>query len=281
MQVIKEGNFFVIPDDEIVKVKRMNHIVEVKHIQRPTKAGTVRKISKNEYVDIKTGEIKECKNSDVKDDLRSLKRTMKNMRELINNNFTGAKNEKFITLTYAKNMTDTEQLYTDFKVFVKSLRRKYGSIDYVSAVEPQARGAWHCHVLMKFNDYEEIFIDNNSVIAKLWGHGYTFTEGLEQVDNVGAYLSAYLSNLPVDSEDVDKHDKKYVKGARLSMYPSGMNIYRCSRGIKKPTVQTMTYSELKKLVSNKNADFQSRVLIVDDGRTVNCILSEQYNLKRN
>jgi hypothetical protein len=258
----------------------MNHIVEVKHIQNATKAGKVRKISKNEYVDIETGEVKECEISEFKNDIRSLKRTMKNMRELINMNFIGSKNEKFVTLTYAENMTDTERLYTDFEKFVKKLRYKYGNVDYVSAVEPQGRGAWHCHVLLKFNDYDEIFIDNNKVIAKLWGHGYTFTEGLEQVDNVGAYLSAYLSNLPEETGNLDKHNKKYIKGARLSMYPSGMNIYRASKGIKKPTVQTMTYSELKKIVNNKNADYQSRVLIVDEGRTVNCILSEQYNLNR-
>ncbi|MGW7157742.1 rolling circle replication-associated protein, partial [Streptomyces sp. NPDC054887] len=62
-------------------------------------------------------------------------------------------------MTYKKNMTDTKKLYSDFQNFIDRLRYKYkkeSSIDYLSVVEPQGRGAWHCHVLMRFNDLDKI-----------------------------------------------------------------------------------------------------------------------------
>ena len=63
---------------------------------------------------------------------------------MINNNFTGKPNELFVTLTYAKNMTDTKRLYTDMNKFIKRLKYKYkesSDIDYLAVVEPQGRGA--------------------------------------------------------------------------------------------------------------------------------------------
>ena len=63
----------------------------------------------------------------------------------------------------------------------------------------------------------------------------------DDVDNVGAYLSAYLTNAIVDADDededtveVDGVKKAVIKGGRLHMYPTGMKIYRCSKGLKKP-----------------------------------------------
>ncbi|PEZ26663.1 hypothetical protein CN361_31525, partial [Bacillus cereus] len=43
------------------------------------------------------------------------------------------------------------------------LKRKYkneSTIDYISVVEPQGRGAWHCRVLLRFNDKDSIFLPN-------------------------------------------------------------------------------------------------------------------------
>src|SRR5690606_32528235 len=104
----------------------------------------------------------------------SLRQTFKKLRYLINNNFEGLSNELHITLTYKENMTDPKRLYVDFDRFFKRLRYKYkndSSIDYVSVIEPQGRGAWHCHVLMRFNDLDKVFIKSDDLSA-LWGQGF-------------------------------------------------------------------------------------------------------------
>ena len=83
------------------------------------------------------------------------------------------------------------------------------------------------------------------------------------MDNVGAYLTAYLGDMDVNdafknnsdeiqrcldgsatikSVEIDGDKKYYIKGARLSLYPANFNMYRCSRGIKRP-VEYMDYLE--------------------------------------
>lgn len=84
-----------------------------------------RKISKNSYLNVETGEIKEkniCdfvkyKNSNIK----SIRQCVKYIRRVINCNFFGELDERFITLTYADNMQDFNILYKDFDKFIKKL----------------------------------------------------------------------------------------------------------------------------------------------------------------
>jgi len=81
----------------------------------------------------------------------------------------------------------------------------------------------------------------NKIIEECWKKGFTKTKRLKNSDKVGNYVIAYLTNLEID----DNHNsKKYVKGARLYLYPKGVRIYRCSRGIKKPIEITATKGEV-------------------------------------
>lgn len=42
------------------------------------------------------------------------------------------------------------------------------------------------------------YIDN-SVIAEKWRHGFTKTKAVHGVDNIGAYFSAYLADMPLET----------------------------------------------------------------------------------
>lgn len=159
------------------------------------------------------------------------------MRGIINTNFAGAngeQNESLITLTYRENMTDPQRLQWDLEKFIKKLKRKVGQIKYVTAVEPQGRGAWHAHILCK--QLESGALVDKKLINQLWEHGIIVdVETLEEVDNVGAYLTAYLSNTPEDAQANGAEVGKAVKkGNRLHMYPRGMHVYRASRNCEKP-----------------------------------------------
>lgn len=283
-----------------VTVTKMNHLVEVQHMEYMNRQANIRKLDKDTYVNLKTGELGEFKKSEVRSDsFNSLRQTFKNLRYLINNNYTGVGNELHITLTYKENMTDTKRLYSDFNKFMKRFRYKYGkihgSIDYMTVVEPQERGAWHHHLLVRFNDKagNKIFIPNDEV-AEIWGHGFTKIHSLSGVDNIGAYLSAYLADVEVTPEnihgavagkkeikvvEIDGQEKKFIKGGRLHLYPSGMNLYRKSRGIKMPERQEMKYEDIKKVVGSAEPNYTKQIVVEKDDFT-NTITYEQYNMKR-
>lgn len=292
---MKEG--VIIPDGDLVTVTKMNHIVEVQHMQKMNRKAHIKKLDKDRYIDLGSGEIKEFNHIENRSEsFNSLRQTFKKLRYLINNNFTGAGNELHVILTYAENMTDIKRLYKDFEKFMKRLRYKYkdiSSIDYISVVEPQGRGAWHCHLLLRFNDIDKVYIEN-SMLAELWGHGFVTIRSLKDVDNIGAYLSAYLTDVELTEEniislvdtdyvivvkEVNGQEKNIVKGGRLHLYPSGMNLFRKSKGIVYPERQRMKYKEIKKIVGSAEPTYQKSITVENDDFT-NTINYEQYNLKR-
>ena len=264
-----------------VKLIKMGNIFEIIHCSNPNKNINIKMYDKDNYIDLKTGEFKECNHiTNRKENLNSLRRTFKTMRGYINANFFGEANELHIILTYAENMQDPKQLYTDMDKFIKKLKYHFGSsIEYITAVEPQERGAWHCHCLVKFKSADNIFI-KNEIISKLWGNGFTKVKSLKDVDNIGAYLSAYLTNV-VEEGDETTQSNKIKKGQRLHYYPPKMNIFRKSKGIVKPQEFILSYDEAKKIIGSAKADYQSETVISNDNKEiVNVITHQYYNIKR-
>lgn len=264
-----------------VKLLKMGNVYEIIHSSNPNNSINIKMYDKDNYIDLKTGEFKECNHiNNRQENLNSLRRTFKNMRGYINSNFYGEPNELHIILTYAENMQDTKRLYADMDKFNKKLKYHFGSnIEYITAVEPQERGAWHCHMLVKFKSADNIFI-KNEIIEKLWGNGFTKVKSLKGVDNIGAYLSAYLTNI-VDEGDETVQSNKTKKGERLHLYPPKMNIFRKSKGIVKPEELTLSYAEAKKIIGSTKADYQTETKIINDNEEiVNVITHQYYNIKR-
>lgn len=288
---------FEISSSSYVTVTQTGSIIEVQYMEKMNRMATIRKINADEYVDLSTGEIKEFNHIDDRSQsYKSLRATFKKLRYLINNNFSGRKNELFVTLTYAENMQDTKRLYEDMKNFIKRLKYKFKnstSVDYLCVVEPQQRGAWHAHLLLKFNDLSSVFIPNDE-LASLWGHGFVTVKSIKGVDNIGAYLTAYLADLELTPEtlavacqsgcsvvekEVGGQKKAFVKGGRLHLYPSGMNLFRKSKGIVYPEREKMTYKNAKKIVGSAQPHYTKKYEIQTDDFS-NTLIFEQYNLKR-
>lgn len=217
-----------ISSSAYVTVTQAGSVVEIQYMEKMNHAATIKKINANEYVDLSTGEIKEFQHIENRSQsYKSLRATFKKLRYLINNNFCGRKNELFITLTYEENMTDTKRLYEDMKNFMKRLKYQFKNsttVDYLSVVEPQQRGAWHVHLLLKFNDLSSVFIPS-SELATLWGHGFVKIKRVDGVDNIGAYLTAYLADLELTPETMavafqTGHDvvEKDVGGQKKGIY---------------------------------------------------------------
>lgn len=291
---------FKIQDFHNVTLTKMNHISEIQYMQRTNNQATIKKLNKDEYVLLASGEILEFKeHADNRTaHINSLYRTMKKLRYLINANFTGADNEKFITFTFAEQTNDPEKVYEEFKNFIKRFRYHFkdiSKIEYLSVIEPHATGNFHLHVLFKFPDTEKIGFIDNKVISDIWGQGFTTTKDIKQVDNIGAYLSAYLTDIPLDEipakETLIKPEileggykevegKAIVKGARLHYYPAGIRIYRSSRGIRPPERVKTTYKKAKEHVKAGSLTYSKSIQIELPEDKTNLLSYEYYNTKR-
>ena len=130
-------------------------------------------------------------------------------------------------------------------------------------------------------------------MAPLWGQGYTKTQKLDNIDNLGAYLSAYLGDICLDElegqtmtiEEViglqgkeiqEKDGKSIIKGGRLHFYPTNFNIYRCSRGIKRPVVEKMTEENARKKVSSAKLTFEKTIELCDESTGFQNTLNYRY-----
>lgn len=257
---------------------------------RPS-APSIQKISATEYINLLDGTLHEFQKSDTRaDNTDSLRKSFKQLRDIVNCNTTNNDCLHWVTLTYAENMQDTKRLYKDFDRFWKRFRRycqkcKYPIPQYITAIEPQERGAWHIHCIIIWN-MKRPYIDNNGVFEPMWGQGFTKIKGVpEDCDNFGAYLSAYLSDIQVsedgDEKPNDDKSKKYVKGARLKFYPVGVNLFRHSRGVKLPTSEQLcTDSIEKEKASSGKLTFNCSYTVSDDDGKERYISKSYYNTKR-
>lgn len=287
-----------IPTNAVVKVTTMKHIVEVQYMDKVNSKAHIRKIDADRYIDLETGEIKDFEKTENRSQgLNSLRKTFNRLRELINSNFDGSTNELFITLTYRGDLqtNDTKRIYTDFKYFIDRLKYRYkgtSTIDYINVLEPHATGNFHMHVLMRFNDLDKVYIPNAG-LAEIWGNGFVTIQSLKGVDNIGAYLSAYLADIEIpEDQNYDDHPnfvekevagqkKKFLKGARLRFYPTGVNLYRKSKGIVDAEKEKMTYKTAQKKLGAVTPNYKYGVELIDTEKDFrNTIIKEQYNLKR-
>lgn len=289
---------------EPVRLKSMGNVLELMYADKINRTINIQKLSDDLYLDLRTGEVKECQHMESRaDNKNSVRISLGKLRDIINTNVSDASKCLWVTLTYRENMRDTKRLYVDVKNFVKRLRYAYGKFEYIIVVEPQGRGAWHCHCILIFEG-KAPFIPN-AEMAKIWGFGFTKTKALHEMscDNLGAYLTAYLGDMEltefheagfdlvkastaaklVDSVDENGQtvQKCVIKGARLALYPPKVNIFRCSRGIKKPKIAYMSEKEAEKKVSGATLTFERTILLSDPETDFSKVINyRQFNTAR-
>lgn len=252
----------------------------------------IRKISKTEYITgvtnaagefISDGQVFEfAEKEEHMRNRRSLKQIFRDLRQLIAANYQGGKSELFLTLTYAEQHNDPDKIYTDIEQFWKRLKYRAPRLKYIAIVEPHASGNFHVHMLIADTTGTHLYIPNEE-IEKLWGHGYTKTERLEDVDHMGAYFIAYFTNMEVPPEQVEKYreqgdieeknGKAYIKGKRLDFYPEHMRIYRHSKNCDKPV--KVNDMEAEEVIKGARRTYTHEANFEKDGNTYT-IQTEQY-----
>lgn len=229
----------------------------------------------------------------------SLSRSMQHLRDLINCNTAEPENCLWVTLTYRENMRDTRRLYDDLRKFFMRLQyhlQKNGlpHCKYILVAEPQGRGAWHAHAILIFPE-KAPYIDN-TIIARLWGHGFVTVKSLSGVVNAGVYLSAYLGGLelseaagngPIRADQIKEVETVGQDGKRRKRRLSkecgcvctlpDSRLFRCSRGLKKPEIIECTEREALREIGAAKLIYEKTLRLTNEnGGTVNLINYRQF-----
>lgn len=278
------------------KVKFTGNIISTTNYKHLKRSCDIVKLDKDHYlikknmVDYNTGELLVHDyehTSNRYEGFKSLLQSFSKLRDLINCNITDVRNVHWCTLTYADNMQDLKKLKKDFNNFWYRFNdycksKNFPQPEYINAVEPQERGAWHIHLLIIWS-FPAPFIPHDD-FWKMWSpKGFKsnrdfikiqslYVDG-KAIDNVGAYLTTYLTDTLSDN------DHKREKYNRLRLYPTGMNVYRTSKGIKRPQIEFMSEEFARKKVSSAKLTFEKRISINDkDSGYSNELIYRFYNL---
>lgn len=297
MKITRAETTDSISETSSVRFKEMGNIFEVMNSEKRSSGGYIRKIDKDTFIDTRSGELREFNHIlNRSQDLNNVAKSLAKGRDILNTNITDVSHCRWVTLTYAENMTDPERLAIDFQNFNRRCRKIFGHYEYITAAEPQGRGAWHLHCVFIF-DGPAPYMDNK-IVADCWKQGFVTVKRLDDVDNVGAYLTAYLGDLDVSEAEhvsenakiktVDyidefgaKKSKSYIKGGRLYMYPPGFHIFRYSNGIKMPDVSIVPYFEAKEKISAATLTFSKTIILADESNDYqNRLTYEYYNALR-
>ena len=150
----------------------------------------------------------------------SINRTRTELRRLINSN---PQLNKFLTLTFADNVTDIKISNSIFNQFIKRLTYKYSQLEYVAVIEFQKRGAIHYHLLCSLP-----FI-HSKLLEEIWCQGFIKIKRINHIDNLGAYLSKYLGK-EIDERTFGK--KKFFRSQKLKQ-PKEITGYKAEQFIDK------------------------------------------------
>ncbi|MDY2923262.1 MAG: hypothetical protein SOT18_10540 [Eubacterium sp.] len=272
-----------------VKLKTAGNTRVVQFTAGNNKSCPVQNLSKETYLDKKTGEIKQKKKSENRyQSPKSARKSINRLGDLILCNATDPAKCKWLTVTYKDVMTDGKQAFQDAKQFLRKLKRYLAKqnnlttgqklFKYITVAEPQGEqhgNSWHLHIMLIFDDTAP-FIENET-IAGLWGHGITSTHKVFDGDGLALYFKAHLSDIEYEDEStesdkkkpetvektVDGVSKQFIKGERLKYYPAGMNLYSSSRGMKKPVVEEMTNAEAMERVGDSELVYRETYAIGD------------------
>lgn len=273
------------------KISQQGNIIEVTEFENVNRTCHAYKIDADHWLDPETGEIREYEHKATSraNNAQELRATFARIRALVNANCVDPEKLRWITLTYKENMTDTVKLKRDFDAFMKRFRRRWGDCEFIAVVEPQARGAWHIHHIPIYED-KAPYIPNDE-LRECWGHGFVKVTALKGIDNVGAYLSAYLADAIVEDGEAgtvkvqrDGTSKRVLKGGRLHMYPKGMKICRHSRGVKQPDEFWCEGKEnvqkAVELVRGATETYKREFKWVDEQGMEHSVLKRYFNLVR-
>lgn len=207
---------------------------------------------KDKIKDIKGRQAIADPKSKLENRQKTCDRAKRDIRRIVNTNI--GEYSKFVTLTFADNVTDLRAANYEWKKFKQRLEFKIGyKLQYLVVIEFQKRGAIHYHVIM----FNLPYIKNKD-LQGIWRNGFVKINKINNCDNVGAYVCKYLSK--------DLFDDRL----------GGQKMYFSSRGLEKPVEIKETERVDNLAVALPSSSCVYEAVFTND---YNSISYKQYNLK--
>jgi hypothetical protein len=198
---------------------------------------------------------------------RNLTLARRNIRRLIWCNKT--RYTKFLTLTYAEDMQDREQVLYDFKIFCKNMARKGYKLNYLYVLEhqkergkkyDQGEGAIHIHLVIFNNEFIPW-----EIIKASWGKGNIEIEKGRDVKDLAVYVCKYLTK------------------DTLAEYNS--RSYSASKGLNRPIERKITLKEgdnlIQELLGAGEVVYQNSYNILCEDIITNHVEYSQIHMRTN
>lgn len=258
---IEKGKNYNIADGAEVTVTKFKAQKKVDITSTSTKNNILqnyKKVNADEYVNTITGELKSYEKNVIKPE-KSVKRSMRQLEKILQNNFSGEDDEYFITFTTEEETKDINVIKSYFKSFLKQFKRYYrNQIKYAYVLEMQyMRESWHIHMIVK-----GIRKLSNKFVEKIWQRGITRTTKITdkytdfEIDEEKAMNDPNGFLGKQSSYGIDRVISYITKYNSKEELPTGVRAYSISRNLEKPERHKTTYAEIKKELDNEGYTMQ-------------------------
>ena len=246
----EKGENYLIKNDKVVKVIKYDASGDIEIQDTLNKSNTfsnVKKISKHEYVVLDTGEIRYYKSGTNKSQ-NDLRRSMKKLNQILRNNFTGAGNELYITLTTERDVTNIREIKEKFQQWWSIMKGEFKDLEFVAVYEKHTdRDSWHIHTMIKAKEHKRLYIANN-FIEEIWRYGFAKTNRIINTPTFNDIREDYrmvYRNKITERFGIDKVINYMCKTETKKEIPTGERCYDTSKGIKRPETESIRYDETR------------------------------------
>ena len=187
IQSINSNQLYIAQNAE-VSLKLAGNTAQVTFTAGKNRKCPIKYLSKDEFVDLSTGEVKMRRHAEnLFQSPKSVRKSINFLMNLIRCNATNHSNCKWITLTYREEMTDCKtdckRVFKDNKAFLRKLRNylkkqklpeSKSDFKFIAVAEPQGENhgnAWHIHLLLIF-DSKAPYISNQDISLSCSGEKF-------------------------------------------------------------------------------------------------------------
>lgn len=264
LKVDKENNSHYISADKIVYRTDLGNSSKIVSMSNNSTSGScIKKISKYEYIDTRTGERKYY-DLDKLTDIKDVKRKVRKYEEIVMYNFQGGKNELFITLTCRDKITDLKVIKDRYKEFLKNIQTDYKGLECIALFETTSNSYWHIHLFLKYVDTSKVLtIPHQDLLNKYWTYG-----AVHIIRNFNTFKNLGHSK-----------DSRQEKLERLTNFPKGCRMYMKTRGIKTPPKEKKQFKDCPEFKSSDYSITSAETYMVRNEETdkiVNAITTIMY-----
>lgn len=261
-KINRESNSHYISADKIVYRTDLGNSSKIVSMSNNSTSGScIKKLSKYEYIDTRTSEIKQY-DLDKPTDIKDVKRKVRKYEEIVMYNFQGGKNELFITLTCRDKITDLKVIKDRYKEFLENIQKDYNNLECIALFETTSNSYWHIHLFLKYVDTSKVLtIPHQDLLNKYWCYGYVHI-----IRNFNTFKNLGHSK-----------DSRQEKLERLTNFPKGCRMYSKTRGIKTPPREKKQFKDCPEFKSSDYSITSAETYMVrNEEKIVNAITTIMY-----